>query len=165
MENENDIPRDMDNCLAVYEANKDEVMKNKNGLFPFSCTIDLKDFDTEAGPPAHLYDELDPEFQQEINEDENNDTEVDPEYAARHHDHFDTNGGTNNIEDFRFKAIDIPPDNEMKELLKKLVPEQKRGLDKVVKYCTDLVKSSSKGNNVVEPLRLIIHGGAGILIH
>ena len=92
---------------------------------------------------------------------ENNDTEVDPEYAARHHDHFDTNGGTNNIEDFRFKAIDIPPDNEMKELLKKLVPEQKRGLDKVVKYCTDLVKSSSKGNNVVEPLRLIIHGGAG----
>ena len=49
----------------------------------------------------------------------------------------------------------------MKELLKKLVPEQMRGLDKVVKYCTDIVKSSNKGNNEFEPLRLIIHGGSG----
>ena len=163
--NENDIPRDMDNCLALYEVNKEEVMKNKYGLFPFSSCIDLKDFDTEAGPPAHIYDELDPEFQQEMNEDENKDDEVDPEYAGRHHDHFDANVGKNNIEDFRFKAIDIPPNNEMKELLKKLVPEQMRGLDKVVKYCTDIVKSSNKGNNEFEPLRLIIHGGSGFFFH
>ena len=139
-------------------------MQNKYGLFPFSYTIDLTTFDTEADPPAHIYDELDPQYQQEKNEDDENEDEIDPEYAGRHHDHCNTNSTSNNIENYRFKAIDIPPNDEMKYLLKKLVPEQKRALDKVVKYCKDIVKYSNKGNNTFEPLKLIIHGGAGITI-
>ena len=49
-------------------------------------------------------------------------------------------------------------------LLDKLDPEQRIGLDKIVKYCKELKRAKKNPLLEVEPLYLIIHGGAGIKV-
>ena len=166
---EHDIPRNSELCIMKYEKKRNEIEVNKKGLFRFASTMDLLDSDVQLDEacPTHIYDELDPELEQHNNEKDNIVGEVDPEFAGRHHDHVDPNAEQvedNTMKEFRYKAIDIPEEQDMKVLLKKLVPEQQYGLDKVVKYCTDIIKNGHRSSIPVDPLRLIIHGGSGMTI-
>ena len=49
----------------------------------------------------------------------------------------------------------------MIEMTKKLAPEQKRPLKYAVKFCYDMLLAEKNPGFDMEPLRLIIHGGAG----
>ena len=67
---------------------------------------------------------------------------------------------------FLLKDISDLPENreEILEMTKKLVPEQKRVLKYVVKFCYDMLLAEKNPGFDVDPLRLIIHGGAGKFI-
>ena len=58
----------------------------------------------------------------------------------------------------------MPDENELKFLTCKLVPEQLNILRKLIGYCKDVVKATKRGDGKVkpDPIRMIIHGGAGV---
>ena len=64
-------------------------------------------------------------------------------------------------EEFRYKVLDIPNDDELRFLTERLVPEQMNVLTKVIQYCKDVVKSFKTTEVKPEPVKLIVHGGAG----
>ena len=65
------------------------------------------------------------------------------------------------FEEFKYKKFCLPSNDEMSFFTHRLVPEQLDILRMVVKYCKDVVRSRKNLKNIVQPLRLIIHGGQG----
>ena len=109
----------------------------------------------------HIFDNLDPEFEQEKEDGISAGVQQDEEFDHRNYDfdNQDRQGGS--FEDFRYKSIEVNK-QDMDFLLDKLDPEQRIGLDKIVKYCKALKRAKKNPLLEVEPLYLIIHGGAGI---
>ena len=67
-------------------------------------------------------------------------------------------------EEFKYKKICLPSNDELRHITCSLVPEQMNILRPVIGYCKDVIKSGSKANGKFKatPIRMIIHGGAGV---
>ena len=66
-----------------------------------------------------------------------------------------------NHEEFKYRKIDLPNDEELRFMTHRLVPEQMDVLRIVVQFCKDVVKRRENRNHPVIPLKIIVHGGAG----
>ena len=79
----------------------------------------------------------------------------------------------NDILDYPNTILDDPDDilekNDILEMMLKLNPEQKRACEKVFKFCTEsviaqrLFEKNPESDFKADPLKLIVHGGAGII--
>ena len=111
--------------------------------------------------PAHIFDTLDSQRQQEADEDLAAGAVDDPE--------FETFGYTGNLgqesnsnhESSKYRKIDMANDDEIKFLTRRLVPEQLDILREVTGHCKDILKSQNNIAHVVKPLRIVVLGGAG----
>ena len=156
------IPRNFDDCIAKFNTVEPRIAAIKRQLFPFRSTIQLMDeVDLEDIRANHIYDNLDPEFEAEKEEGTSAGVHQDEEFDHRNYDLDKQDGQGGGFEDFRYKSIEVD-EKDMESLLDKLDPEQRIGLDKVVKYCKALKRAKKNPLLEVEPLYLIIHGGAGI---
>ena len=114
--------------------------------------------------PTHVYDTLDPQREQDAGDDDNEGIEEDPEFAARLPDKNMANetDSTTRGESTKFKKLLVPDDEELLNETRKLVPEQLEGLAKAVRYCKELKRNRKDPTLFGDPLKLIIHGGAGM---
>ena len=164
---EEEIKKDLDECKQIYNERLEEIQTNRNKIYPHEEAMNLLDFDRdlEEVRPAHIFDHLDAQGEQD-NEDimlqgiENDENFVGRDLA------FESNfKNALNLEEFKYPKIELPENREdIIEMTKKLAPEQKRPLKYVVKFCYDMLLAEKNPGFDVDPMRLIIHGGAGNFI-
>ena len=118
--------------------------------------------------PTLLYDQLDAQGEQDNEDDEMIGKEEDPNFLGRDPVLADMMDKPQ-FEEFKYPKIKLPEKNDILEMMLKLNPEQKRACEKVFKFCTEsviaqkLFEKNPESDFKVDPLRLIVHGGAGIL--
>ena len=151
-------------CLKMYDNRAEEILNNKKAIFPGEETIEmLESANWELMQPTHLIETLDPQGEQEGNDDMIEGIDDDPEFES-----FAYTGNLNlsyqeNCSDaVRYKQIQVPNDLELNKMTQALVPEQMNVLRKVVSSCKDIVKARHNPLVKPKPVRLIVHGGAGV---
>ena len=70
-------------------------------------------------------------------------------------------GENDQHESYKYRIVNVPKEEEMRLRTLRLVPEQMNVLRRVIPYCRDVVKFKKKLSHKVQPLRLIVSGGAG----
>ena len=149
-----------DECASEYLRRLPEISKNKDFIYPGESTVQLLESeDLDSKKPVHIYDLLDSQRQQENADDKEIGSVDDPSYATfGNTEHFDKEI---QHEEFKYKALVVPDDENLRFITRRLAPEQMNVLRKIVTYCKDVVKSSNNLTKHPEPLKLIVHGGAG----
>ena len=138
------------------------IKRNKEAIYPGEGTIDLlENMDLDVQRPAHIYDMLDGERQQQADDDWAEGAENDPQFESFAYTGNLAQGDNNQAESHKYRIVNVPKEEEMKIRTLRLVPEQMNILRKVIPYCRDVVKSKKKLSHKVQPLRLIVSGGAG----
>ena len=138
-------------------------------MYPGESTIDLFDIDDlELRKPEHISDELDGQGEQNNEEDQAEGCVDDPEYESFSYlgnlnmtEGESKGGAKEQFQDFKYKKICLPTTAELNSSARMLVPEQMNVLRKVVKSCKSIVKAKNNPAIKPEPVRLIVHGGAG----
>ena len=154
---------DADACVSIYVERKSEISRNRTSMYPGEATIELmEDEDFQKQKPTHIFDAIASQAEQENKDDLEEGLHDAPEYeslACPEQFAYQEEGG--NFEDFKYKKICLPNDEDLKIITLRLVPEQMDVLYKVMTYCKTVVKSWSNPRVKVKPIRLIVHGGAG----
>ena len=70
--------------------------------------------------------------------------------------------GRQQFEDFKYQKICLPSEDDLAQMTRQLVPEQMNIMRKVISSCKDIVKSQKNPQLKRNPVRLIVHGGAGV---
>jgi hypothetical protein len=153
-----------EHCIAFYHIKKETIDINRKGMFPCESTMDLLDSDInlEDLRPTHIYETLDSQREQENDDDANVGAIDDPEFATMI---YSGDLKEENVvhEEFKYRKICLPNQEELLFLARQLVEEQMRVLTEIVTYCKGIVRAR-KGIDHPPQLRLIIHGGAGMYI-
>ena len=126
--------------------------------------MNLLDFEVniEEVKPAHLFDHLDPQGEQDNDEENDLGMEEDDEYVGRDTDFESNLNKEANFDEFKYPKIILPEKTDILNMTLQLVPEQKRTLKYVIKFCHEVMVADKNISMNVDPLRLIIHGGAGV---
>ena len=149
-------------CIKEYNKRKDLIKRNKEAIYPGEGTIDLlENMDLDDQRPAHIYDMLDGEGQQQDDDDWAEGAENDPQFESFAYTGNLAQGECNQAESHKYRIVNVPKEEEMKIRTLRLVPEQMNILRKVIPYCRDVLKSKKNLSHKVKPLRLIVSGGAG----
>ena len=125
----------------MYNRNVKAIEAIKKQIYLGEETVDILDCDMETLRPSSIYENLNPQGEQDLEDDKEEGLTDDPKYAA-----LDYNGKTETIEDgpklesYRYRQIDVPTDKELSERTRTLVPEQLVILLRVVQFCKDVVK-------------------------
>ena len=114
---------------------------------------------------VHVYDDLNCQGEQQNEDDRNVGLEDDPDFET-----FEWHGNNDegefrhekNYESSKYKKIDVDK-IELISLTRSLVPEQKRVLTIVLNLAKSHVKARHNTGMVVDPIYLVVHGGAGNL--
>ena len=155
-------PESGKDCIEEYKKRKDLIKRNKEAIYPGEGTIDLlENMDLDVQRPAHIFDMLDGERQQQADDDWAEGAEDDPQFESFAYTGNLAQGDNNQAESHKYRIVNVPKEEEMRLRTLRLVPEQMNILRKVVLYCRDVEKSKKKLSHKVNPLRLIVSGGAG----
>ena len=163
VDEEKELPQEEDDCLAEYIKRRDIIDSNRATIYPGEANIDLMEGeDLELKRPAHLLETLDNQGDQENAEALEEGIVDDPD--------FETFGYTGNLnlepqqqfEDFKYKKILLPDEFEMQHMTRQLVPEQMNAMRMVLSSCKDIVKAEKHPQIKKKPVRMILHGGAGV---
>ena len=166
---EDDIDRDPEECKKLYdEVFPKTIEENRKAMYPFEEVMNFLDtnIDLKEIRPTLLYDQLDAQGEQDNEDDEMIGKEEDPNFLGRDPDLADMMDKPQ-FEEFKYPKIKLPEKNDILEMMLKLNPEQKRACEKVFKFCTEsviaqkLFEKNPDSNFKADPLRLIVHGGAG----
>ena len=150
-------------CIKVYEDRKQELIENKSKMFPGEQIIYALDTaDLEELKPSHIFDLIASQNVQENDDDKEIGTTDDPD--------FESFGYTGNLaqenkdkrEDCKFRTLTIPSNEELKFITRRLVPEQMNALRKIISTMKDVLRTTVNMSTPFKPLRLIVHGGAGV---
>ena len=167
---ENELRQDDFNaCLALYRTpspdnpNITVIETVKNSLFPEMDNVEiaraiLDDF-TEDERPCHIGNIIDNQNEQDNEEQIAEGMQPDLNYDVRDYDGDFV--GENLEEATIFKRADFSQYEEMRELVKKLVPEQRRVFDKMIGYAKELRKFKAAGGTKPKAPLSVVHGGAG----
>ena len=156
-------PGDKNKCIEEYNKRIEMIKWNKEAIYPGEGTIDLlENLDLDIQRPAHIYDMLDGEGQQQQEDDMAAGTVDDPKFESFGYLGNLAQGEREQFESCKYRIVKVPHEEEMKFKTLRLVPEQIDILRKIDDYCRDVVKSRKKLDHKVKPLRLIVCGGAGI---
>ena len=153
-------------CIAEHDKRKNEINENRMKIYPGDTTIELFDItDLELRKPKHISDTLDCQGEQDNDDDQVAGPLDDPEfesfgYLGNLNMESEDSGG--NFQDYKYKKIQLPSTSELNYMTRKLVPEQMNVLRKVVSSCKSIVKAKNNINVKPAPVRLIVHGGAGV---
>ena len=162
---EKDIPRDMEKCINKYLEQKHIIDNNRNAMFPAGELLDLDtNLNLDEMRPTHIYDKLDAQGEQNNEDDLEIGIEEDPEFVGRNIQLVNSNlEGNFSTKDSRYPKIS-PPNTleEMYDMTRKLVQEQQRALTMLLKYLKDVIIQRKNPLHNIDPLKLIIHGGAGV---
>ena len=160
---------DLNACIALYQIpspwNREFTFVEtvKNSLFPEMDNVEtaraiLDDF-TEDMRPCHIGDTLDNQNEQDIEEQNAEGVGADEIYDVRD---FDGDFGGKNLEEASiFRTTDFSQIPEMNDLVKKLVPEQRRVFDSFIGYAKELRKTKASGSKKPKAPLGVVHGGAG----
>ena len=147
-------------CQEVYQKRIEELQANKDHIYPGEEVIQLLDSeDADSERPIHIFDMLDSQREQENSDDREVGITDDPAYKS--FGVTDQLGKEIHYEDFKYKVVSVPNDDELKFLTERLVPEQMDILNIVVKFCKDVVRFKKNPEVKPEQVKLIVHGGAG----
>ena len=152
-------------CKELYEERKGYIATIRNLMYPGESTFELLESgEFEIQSNSHIHDALDGQREQENADDCEIGVSDDPRYESFSYTGNLNQGETAQFESFKYKKICLPDKKELKYLTCKLVPEQLNFLRKVVGYCKDVVKAMKRGDGKLKqkPLRIILHGGAGV---
>ena len=151
-------------CLAEYERRKEcEINLNRTKMFPVENIIELADIGDLK--PDHVFDTLDCQGEQENLDGLAAGCIDDPEFESFGYVgnlKQNTEPCKGNFGDFNYKKIAITKTAELNEMSRKLVPEQMNVLRKVVSSCKTIVKAKNNQSVKHKPVRMIVHGGAGV---
>ena len=152
-------------CKKKYEERKEEIDLIRKIMYPGESTFDIldsEDFEFQNSNPT--YDTLDGQREQENSDDVAVGASDDPKFESFGYTGNVNREETGHFETFKYKKICLPTVAELKHLCCLLVPEQLNIVRKVVGYCKDVVKASTKGDGKLKPvpIKLIVHGGAGV---
>ena len=155
----------VDDCIKEYETRKREIIANKETMYPGEDIIELLDLgDLKMSKPEHVADVLDCQGEQN-NEDDNAAGCIDdPVYESfGYMGNLKLNEGEakGKVEDFKYKEIRLPSNDELKHMTRKLVPEQMNVLRAVVSSCKAIKRARKNPKVKPKPVRMIVHGGAG----
>ena len=150
-------------CTDTYDERINELRANKECIFPgedFMAANTTEDI--EKSRPMHLYDTLASQNVQQNEDDQQEGVTDDP--------HFESISYTGNLgqddskdrDKAKFKVITLPSENEMKMITQRLAPEQMDALRVVVDAMKNHVRARKNIAIKCAPIRLIIHGGAGV---
>ena len=130
--------------------------------------IELLDLgDLQMNKPKYVADVLDGQGEQENVDDKVEGCVDDPVYES-----FGYMGNLNlkegeakgRAEDFKYKEICLPSNDELKQMTRKLVPEQMNVLRAVVSSCKAIKRARKNPKVKPKPVRIVVHGGAGNII-
>ena len=153
---------DADECINMYHEKFEEIKQNKETIYPGEETLLLmENIDLEHNKPEHMFDMLDSQRQQENEEDKKLGTTDDPEYESFAYTGNLCQEKKTDYETSKYRKIAIPEEEERNFLTRRLASEQLDILREVVGYCKDVIRSQKNPSHEVNPLRIIIHGGAG----
>ena len=156
-------PEEMKKCIEIYNERIDEIHKNKERIYPGEGTkVLIENLDLELLPPAHIFDALDGQRQQDADEDLAIGAVPDPAFESfAYTGNLGQENDDDKYENSKYRKIEMPNDDEIKFLTRRLVPEQLDILREVDRFCKDIDKSENNINHKVKPLRIMVHGGAG----
>ena len=165
---EEKIAKDIETCQEMYNDNQKTITNNRLKIFPYDEVLDLldNDIDLKEIRPALLFDQLDTQGEQENADDELIGLEEDANFVVRDPNLADVTEKVY-FEEFKYPKVKLPDKKEILDMMLKLNSEQKRGCEKVVKFCKEsviaqkLFEKTPQSDFQADPLRLIIHGGAG----
>ena len=154
---------DEESCRIEFEIRKDKIIAVRKLLYPGEEMVD-KMFceEMEEMRPQHVYDDLNCQGEQENDDDNEMGLQDDPDNET-----FQWRGEEEGadvkqyFESGKYKKITVEKE-ELIEMTRMLVPEQKNVLSKVLDLCKAHVKARRRIGTSVEPLFLAIHGGAGL---
>ena len=159
---------DAEACIERYNSVKSEIHEFKKAMFLGDSTVSkLDDEDFQVKRPELAYAAIDPQREQEFDDDRAEGSRDDPKYANLDYDSSKANAdekrGGRNMEEPKFKTLEIPPDEEISTRTRKLADEQKVIVYKIVHFCCEVVKArnSLDPNERPTPLKMIVQGGAG----
>ena len=161
---ENELSLQEVECLAEYIKRKDEIESNRQAIYPGEATIDyLESADLEILKPTHLLETLNGQGEQENSDDLEEEGIIDdPDFESFAYTGNLNLDGQQKFEDFKYKKICLPSDFELNHITRQLVPEQMNPMRKVLSACKDIAKSEKYPQIKIKPVRLILHGGAGV---
>ena len=163
-EKEEFFPESEKKCLEAYEGKKKEIESNKKAIYPGEETIDiLETCNLESLKPIHLGETIDGQGEQENSDDRIEGVLEDPELESLGYTgNLNLETEQNTYGSGKYKPISPPDESELKYVTRRLVPEQMNVLRQVVKSCKDVVKARKNTKVKPKPVRLIVHGGAGV---
>ena len=168
---EDEIDRDPEKCKERYDiVFPKTIKKNRKAIYPFEEVLNFLDtnVDLKEMRPTLLYDQLDAQGEQDNEDDEMIGQEEDSNFLGRDPGLADMIDKPH-FEEFKYPKIKLPEKNDILEMMLKLGPEQKKACEKVFKFCTEsviaqkLFEKNPESDFKADPLRLIVHGGAGII--
>ena len=156
------LANDERKCIEKFHKMIEVIEANKKMIFPGEETIGLlENLDLELHKPMHIFDLLDSQREQEREEDLAVGVIDDPEFESFGYTGNLGQENDGNFESSKYRIVKMPSNDEMDHFTRRLVPEQLNILRRVDTYCMDVLKSEEILSHTVEPLRIIVHGGAG----
>ena len=150
-------------CIQKFYDKIEEIEINKKRIYPGEETIALLEiFDLENDKPAHIFDMLDGQREQDREEDLAIGCVDDPEFESFSYTGNLGEENKGNYETSKYRKIGMISNEELNFLTRRLVPEQLDILREVVAYCKDVLKSKINLAHVVKQLKIVVHGGAGV---
>jgi hypothetical protein len=154
-------------CKQLYKENFSQIYERRQLTFPFLDAIEeaqarLEETSLEDIRPLHVGETLD-----SVGEQENEDGKIEGDFISEEHAGLHP-GELDNIHietptssDFpQFKVVSVNQE-EMMTLTRQLVPEQMIVLDAIIGYCKKTARAQINGGPRIEPIRILLHGGAG----
>ena len=150
-------------CIDIYEERKEELQQNKEAVFPGEKIVDILDTaDLEEMKPLHLYDMIASQNIQQNDDDIEEGVTDDPAFESFAY----TGNLAQNVEktadDCKYRCVKLPNEMELKEITRRLVPEQMDAMRHIVSAMKNVIRAKENLEFSSKPLRLIVHGGAGV---
>jgi hypothetical protein len=159
-----------DECVQKYMNKKADIDKIRSIFFPGEETITLLESGEyqDLDRPSHIYDLLDAQREQENDDDQAEGMVEDPAFESHRYLGNLRDAAENGLdvpkEEAKFKEIVVPSDEEFSFITQRLHSEQLTIVEKVVNYAKDVVKARNNFKVKLDAPRLIVHGGAGMLV-
>ena len=152
-------------CMALYYQKEKEIEEIRKEIYPGEETITLlENCDLEEIMPQSILDGIDAQGEQELEDGKEEGLVDDPRYAGLQYEGDPEKGGESNYtEEFKYKKLIAPEQEELDFLTGLLVQEQRAILNKVIHYAMEVVKARNSPHEQPVPIRLIVVGGAGNL--
>ena len=147
-------------CISLYNSKIQEIEMVRTSTFLGEDTVEYLESDLELLRPSHVYDDIDGQREQENEEDLDEGLDDDPRFVGLDHDgkKMEEEQRTN-LEQIKFKKVQVPSDADLSTMLRRLANEQMSIVMDVAKVCKRIVRARKSPQVRVIPCRKVVHGG------